>query len=354
MEYHCPMPPRLSTLMLSKFKDYLRRRVRGAQRGGQYPMLLPHHALTEKGVRTINGEEVAIEERVKKALGLCNGQRTLSEVVREAGVSRAELIKAQDDGLVLFWRTAVPAQAPAMEHHPHSIIVSPHLDDAALSCGGRMLGDQAVMVVNVFSKTAWWRFGHGAADAEKIQKCREMEEELVARLSGAAMIGLGLSEAILRGYGMEQVFDPPRQEGEVAKADSEASARIRQSVISVSREHPLAHWFLPLGMGGHVDHILARDAAAEALREAGIKPTHLHFYEDLPYAAKLGPAANFSALVPGFVLKEEVLEIDELMDWKLELLRAYWSQFRWAELAELEVYARAVGEGAGEVTWVSG
>jgi LmbE family N-acetylglucosaminyl deacetylase len=329
--------------MLSKVKDYLRRRVRGVQRGGQYPLLLPHHAITEKGVRTINGDEVAIEAGVKKALGLCNGQRTLSEVVREAGVSRAELIKAQDDGLVLFWRSAVPATAPAMEHHPHSIIVSPHLDDAALSCGGRMLGDQAVMVVNIFSKTAWWRFGHGAADAEKIQACREMEEELVARLSGAAIIGLGLAEALLRGYAMEHVFDPAPKDGEVAARDAEAAAAIGKSVLGLSREHPLAHWFLPLGVGSHVDHILVRDASVEALRGAGIKPTHLHFYEDLPYAAKLGPEADFSGLVPGFVLREEVLEIDELMEWKLELLRAYWSQFRWAELAELEAYARAVG-----------
>jgi LmbE family N-acetylglucosaminyl deacetylase len=336
--------------MLSKVKDYLRRRVRGVQRGGQYPLLLPHHALTERGVRTINGDEVAIDAGLKTALGLCNGQRKLSEVVREAGVSRAELIKAQDDGLVLFWRGAVPAQAPATEHHPHAIIVSPHLDDAALSCGGRMLGDQAVMVVNVFSRTAWWRFGHGAADAEKIQACREMEEELVARLSGAWIIGLGLAEALLRGYEMEQVFSPARKDGEVAGRDSMAAAKTREKVIDLSCEHSLAHWFLPLGVGGHVDHLLVRDAAVAGLREVGVKSTHLHFYEDLPYAAKLGPAADFSGLVPGFGLREEVLEIDELMEWKLELLRAYWSQFRWAELAELQVYARAAG---GEVTWAA-
>ena len=55
----------------------------------------------------------------------------------------------------------------------------PHLDDAALSCGGRMLGDQSVLVVNVFNTGAWWRFPHGPEDAPRIQACRQREEALV-------------------------------------------------------------------------------------------------------------------------------------------------------------------------------
>jgi LmbE family N-acetylglucosaminyl deacetylase len=336
--------------MLSKVKDFLRRRVRGAQRAGQYPLLLPHHALTESGIRTISGDCVPLSPAIREALALCDGQTRLREVAKRAGVSKADLIKAQDDGLVLIWRSAVPPEAPTVAHHPHSIIVSPHLDDAALSCGGRMLGDQAVLVVNVFSRTAWWRFGIGEEERETIQACREMEENLVARLSGARMIALGLPEALLRGYAMGDVFGPPRGD-EVGPAGGGVGSQIREAVLKLALENPLAHWFLPLGVGNHVDHVLVRNTAISGLREAGVKETHLHFYEDLPYAAKLGPEADFSANVPGMALREEILEIDELTAWKLELLRAYWSQFRWAELAELKVYAQAVAEGAGEVCW---
>lgn len=332
--------------MLSKVKDFLRRRVRGAQRAGQYPLLLPHHTLTERGIRTVNGEMVALSPAIRAILARCDGRTRLAEAAKKAGVSKADLIKAQDDGLVLIWRSQVPADAPPMSHQPHSIIVSPHLDDAALSCGGRMLGDQSVLVVNIFSKTAWWRFGHEGADREKIQACREMEETLVARLSGSHVLALGLPEALLRGYAMDEVFGKVRDE-----ESGSTGAEIREAVLKLAEENPLSHWFLPLGVGNHVDHVLTRDAAVSGLREAGVKETHLHFYEDLPYAAKLGPTADFSANVPGFVLREEPLEIDESLGWKLELLRAYWSQFRWSELAEIGAYARAVGEGTAEICW---
>jgi len=175
-------------------------------------------------------------------------------------------------------------------------------------------------------------------------------------LSGASMKMLGLPEALLRGWDMADVFGHSPQAGrlnEVAQNDADALSAIRESVAALAREHPLAHWFLPLAVGNHIDHRLARDGAIEALRAGAIKATHLHFYEDLPYAAKLGPNADFSTTVPGYVLREELLEIDDLIGWKLELLRAYWSQFRWAELAELGAYAKDVGgaEGAVEVTW---
>lgn len=347
--------------MLNKAKDYLRRRVRAMQRSGQYPLLLPHHTLTQTGLITVDGATVTLGPALKQALSVCDGRRTLGEVARQAVVPKAHLVKAQDDGLLLIWRSALPADLPGRQHHPHSIIVSPHLDDAALSCGGRMLGDQSMLVLNVFSQTAWWRFGHGAEDAGKIQGCRQMEEELVSRLSGATMQELGLPEALLRGYAMEDVFADGRGpragrlNEEVARRDGDASVKIRDAVAGLAREHPLAHWFVPLAVGDHIDHRLTRDAAVESLRAQNITSTHLHFYEDLPYAAKLGPAADFSKAVAGYTLREELLDIDELIGWKLELLRAYWSQFRWSELAELRAYAKAVGgDGAAEVTWWPG
>lgn len=332
--------------MLSKAKDFLRRQVRGAQRASQYPLLLPHHTLTETGIKTVSGDDVPLSPPIRAILARCDGQTKLADIAKQAKTSKADVIKTQDDGLILIWKSQVRDKAPQISHHPHSIIVSPHLDDAALSCGGRMLGDQAVLVVNVFSKTAWWRFSIGDDQREKIQACREMEENLVARLSGAGMLALGLPEALLRGYAMDDVFGKVREE-----PSSPTASAIREAIIKLASENPLSHWYLPLGVGNHVDHILTRDAAILGLRQVGIKETHLHFYEDLPYAAKLGPTADFSGNVPSLTLHEELLEIDELLAWKLELLRAYWSQFRWPELAELGTYARTIGESAAEICW---
>lgn len=334
--------------MLSKAKNFLRRHVRAIQRTGQYPVLVPGHTPTEAGVQTVDGATRAIAPELSRALGLCDGTRTMNQVAKQSRVARTELIRAHEDGLLLMWRSPVPATPPvAIGHAPHSIILSPHLDDAALSCGGRMLGDQSVLVVNVFNKGAWWRFPHTIADADRIQACRNVEEAMVSRLSGAVIKSLDLPEALLRGHPMAELFTAKPD-----ARDAEVAGHIRQAVAALAHEHPLVHWFLPLAVGEHIDHHIVRDAAIKALADAQVKPTHVHFYEDLPYAAKLGPEADFSTRIPGQTLREESLDIEDQLPWKLELLRAYWSQFRLGDFAELGRYAKAVGGSeAAEIMW---
>src|SRR5258706_4845076 len=206
--------------MLDKIKTYLRRHVRGFQRARQYPVLLPGHALTDEGVETVDGAARPLAPELRRALSLCDGTRTLAAVAREAGIARADMIRAHDEALLLMWRAPVPVAEPpaAMGHAPHSIILSPHLDDAALSCGGRMLGDQSVLVVNVFNTGAWWRFPHGPEDAQRIQACRQREEAMGSRLSGTTMKMLDLPEAMLRGYALSEVFTaaPDARDAQVA------------------------------------------------------------------------------------------------------------------------------------------
>jgi len=329
--------------MLNKLKRSLRPWVRGIQRRGQYPILLPGHRLTETGVHTPDGADRPLDAPLRSALALCDGSRTLADVARQAGITRAQLIRAHEDGLLLFWRSSLPAELPRLTHAPHSIILSPHLDDAALSCGGRMLGDKSVLVVNVFNRGCWWRFPYTLDDAARIQEVRHEEEAMIARLSGAAMKMLDFPEALLRGHTFEELFAilPDHR-------DTEIAAKVRDAIADLAKEYRLAHWFIPLAIGEHIDHHIVRDQAIAALQAQGVRPTHMHFYEDLPYAAKLGPQADFSARMPAMPLRDELLEIDELFGWKMELLRSYWSQFRWVDFAKVVDYGRAIG---GEVTW---
>jgi LmbE family N-acetylglucosaminyl deacetylase len=163
-------------------------------------------------------------------------------------------------------------------------------------------------------------------------------------LTGEPAIALDLPEALLRGHAMADVFSATPD-----GRDAEVIGVIGEKVAALAREHGLAHWYLPLGIGGHVDHRIARDAALAALERVGTKASHLHFYEDLPYAAKVGPGADFSHHLPGRRLVEERLDIEDKLPWKIEVLRAYASQFQWAQVAEIGAYARALGN--AEVTW---
>ena len=313
--------------MLNRMKDNLRRAVRGLQRGGTYPILLPHHTLEGDVLTSVDGSRRRLAGALIEALRLCDGQKTLAQASRQSRMARSGLIRAQEEGLLLLWRTAVPAAAPPAERaQPHTIVLSPHLDDAALSCGGRMLQDPRHLVVNVFTRSAWWRFGQ--ADAGLIQRVRSAEEELVSRLTGCALMGQDLPEALLRGYAMDRVFvDGPDER------DAEAARAIEAALAELAMKHPLARWLLPLGVGGHIDHRLARDAGMRALSTAGVPIDRVRLYEDLPYAAA-------SEDRPAMAGAAEPLDIEESLEWKMELLRAYWSQFVHAHLQPVRRYAR--------------
>lgn len=317
--------------MLQRLKTVVRRTIRSWQRGRQYPLALPHWAMLP--------EHFPASAQDDRALSLCDGQRTLAQAARAAGIGRSTFIELHERGLLVFWPTAVPEKAPILEHHPHAIIVSPHPDDAALSCGGRLLGDHSALIVNVFSRTAWWRFAMTPSDLPRIQRIRQAEEQLISRLCGEPIMSLDLPEALLRGHAMETVFTATP-----GAAEEEPSRALRAALADLAHQHPLAHWYLPLGIGNHIDHRLVRDLGAAALRESGVKPTHLHFYEDLPYAAKDGRVDRAGAL-PGMMLKQDLLDLDDRLAWKLELLRVYASQFRVTDLAPVRNYARLLGDG---------
>jgi hypothetical protein len=62
---------------------------------------------------------------------------------------------------------------------------------------------------------------------------------------------------------------------------------------------------------------------------------------------------NYSRQVKGKKLRPETSRTDQVLRWKLELSRVYWSQLTWARIKGLEDYARRVGLGvAMERTWV--
>src|SRR5262249_14349384 len=86
-----------------------------------------------------------------------------------------------------------------------------------------------------------------------------------------------------------------------------------------------------------------RDAAIEALAELPIG--RLGFYEDLPYAAKLHGIGDFSQILPHCHLRAECADVKEVIDWKLELTRVYFSQFTWSQVAQLGDYATCGGRG---------
>ncbi len=343
--------------MFNWLTKYARAHVRGRRRGGEFVALLPHFQLFDAAMQTLGGEARPMDRRIVGALRLCDGTRTLEAAARQAGVSATRLARLHQRGMLVLWPTAIPRQPPVLPEISDStrlkIIISPHLDDAALSLGGMMLlwqrAEFRVLVVNVFSRSAWWRFD--SAEAQKIIAVRAAEEDLAMRLAAANVQMLDLPEALQRGHSMENVFTAA-----AGAADQAATERIEEAVGSLCVRFPDAQWLLPLGLGGHVDHRICRDAAWRTLARCN-RSKRAAFYEDQPYAAEgdrkqIKSIPNMLAHLRPDRLQPAEYRLVDALPLKLELLRVYWSQFTWSRIAAVGGYARQMSrDGAAERVW---
>lgn len=142
-------------------------------------------------------------------------------------------------------------------------IVSPHLDDALLSCGvliqrRRALGDE-VLVLNVFTA--------GAGAAER----RAEDERATARL-GAEAVYLDELDAPDRDAAFRSV-----RALVFGDADDLVVGRVERRVREVLAARAIDVAYFPLAVGTHVDHRVAH-AVGRRIDDRSVR-----FYEDRPY-----------------------------------------------------------------------
>jgi LmbE family N-acetylglucosaminyl deacetylase len=121
-----------------------------------------------------------------------------------------------------------------------------------------------------------------AAHGGDLMARRRLEDERFAYFAEASIVFLDLPDAVFRGYeGDEELVGMPR-------ADDDAPFELLRREIARLEPQKV---YLPLGVGGHVDHQLCREVGIRLLQEgrrwvmpgpdyAGI----VTFYEDFPYA----------------------------------------------------------------------
>jgi LmbE family N-acetylglucosaminyl deacetylase len=164
-----------------------------------------------------------------------------------------------------------------------------------------------------------------AADAMTL---RRAEDERYAWFMEATVIQLDLPDAVFRGYeGDEQLLGAVRDD-DLAPIDL-----LRREIL---RLEPQMAYF-PLGIGGHVDHQLCREAGVALLDEGRqwvmpgpdmIEATS--FYEDFPYAwwhdfSGVGDLPDLD-LPAGVSLQPRIVDISDTLERKSAGLRLYRSQ----------------------------
>jgi LmbE family N-acetylglucosaminyl deacetylase len=151
-----------------------------------------------------------------------------------------------------------------------TVILSPHLDDAVLSCWHVLTQPGEVGVITVFAGVptalttpAWWDRYTGASDSGERVRERVEEDRSALALAGRTAVNLGFLDEQYRGY--EQTLAPLTEQIELLLP---RGARI----------------YAPAAFANHADHALVRAAALE-LRDAGFS---VSLYADLPHATLHG------------------------------------------------------------------
>lgn len=198
-------------------------------------------------------------------------------------------------GLFAFW-ASVGAVAP-------TLIVSPHLDDAALSCwsllgvaGATGPGRPPVVVLDACAGLPpvgvlgpWDARGGAPSSRERVRE-RHAEEREALAATGASIVLLDL---------LDWQYGPQGEDVAAALAPHLSEAG----------------WVLaPAGIGGHRDHLRVRDAVL-ALRPDAV------LYADLPYALRHG----WEPPLPGYEPEERPLDGAALAA-KLAALACYRTQ----------------------------
>ena len=161
-----------------------------------------------------------------------------------------------------------------------------------------------------------------AAAAGDTMATRRLEDERFAAFAEVSVVWLDLPDAVFRGYeGDDQLLGAPR-------ADDPAPVDLLRREIA--RLEP-SRIYLPLGIGGHVDHQLARDAGIALMHDARAwvmpGPDYAErtvFYEDFPYAwwedfGRLGdlPPDSLAALPEGVSLTADFADVGDVLERKI-------------------------------------
>ena len=197
-----------------------------------------------------------------------------------------------------------------------ALLLSPHLDDVAFSCGGIAAAlaraGWRVLVATAFTRSVHPAAGFalacqrdkGLADTVDYMALRREEDRAACASLGAGQRLLDLPEAPNRGYASAAaLFAPPRQDDRIA-------SELAPLLTALLAQQRPALMLAPQGCGRHVDHLRLIEALLDPSRPEGEAPPVLGFYRDTPYVIR-DPDAAPDPRVAARAPHELVVPIDD-------------------------------------------
>ncbi|MGF4043365.1 PIG-L deacetylase family protein [Paenarthrobacter nitroguajacolicus] len=193
------------------------------------------------------------------------------------------------------------------------LFLSPHLDDAVLSCGA-LIEAQAqgrqIIVATLFTESTPPPHTRAAGsfmrqctvlDAGELFQARQAEDRAVLQDMGVQSIHLGEVDALFRRRRKPPILGSSAWErllpelthryptyrfdialGRIAKGDQQLIRQLRGDVAGLMAQTKAELLFCPAGVGKHVDHLITREVGKG-------HPENVVMYSDFPYDLAAGP-----------------------------------------------------------------
>ena len=215
------------------------------------------------------------------------------------------------------------------------VVLSPHLDDAILSCGGllsALSGKCAIEVWTVFTEAPslgpysplakWLHQASGGISGSRLFKKRRQEDRNACEFLSVKHRHFGWHDAAYRKRWWKGFLYSSGRNLVWHRADTPLIARITTQLQTLLDADDLL--FIPLGVGKHIDHLIAREAADN---------THhpkVCYYADVPYTQLF--ATDIEEFAAGMELILEKVSQKDVSNW-VEAARRYTSQIPMLEIA---------------------
>ena len=218
------------------------------------------------------------------------------------------------------------------------VVVSPHLDDAALSAWWLLTQLDDVTVLSVCTAPAadgaasYWDVKDGFASSVEACDVRRDEDSRALGRTNARSCQLGLREVSYRSDAEEAAFpDAVREAVTAAVADLQAVTLVLPAALGrqvgrlrrVRQRSRIPGFRTATGAKQHPDHRAVRDALLELVLRPG---DEVAVYEDIPYARSGGHDLLGQRLAAAHLeTRRVVVPVD--LDAKERVLREYTSQY---------------------------
>lgn len=320
------------------------------------PHIRPHNRLREGKIYFMLSKRPTLE--------LCTDDLLLYQVID--GIRTVEQLETLHPGAssrLRKWHEAAvielvePVKPP---RRPHIVVIEPHMDDAVLSAGGRLLhrrGRARITILSVVKRsnfTSYLLLNRDFRDVQAVTDLRQKESDLIAKLLGAEHRSLDWSDAPIRfwqaerwdGTTVERFKATPQGFVKLFPNPADIALLTEQLAQALLDLAPDELW-IPMGFGDHIDHRMTRAACLRVLADhpQRFAKVTVSMYEDLPYAGGEGSdRMERSFLDSGASLSRATEDISDVFEEKLRLASIYASQFK---LSYMEPPLRKSAEAAG-------